>query len=189
MIRTACRFLRDGWLISLTTERRCTVSGRGRGLLLWQELPFGSATKGNRTAVADRPRGNIRDKIATRWREYRIGFCDVASPTNQRVLVAALIPARTICGHKVPTVQFQPHDDRVLLLWVAIATHSASLPCPQKGRPNHVVYGDGQPSIAARMERYAVGSCDCPACTHPHGHRHRDGRVLELRRTANWAFS
>ena len=112
--------LYEGRMVDLFDHRaKMYVSGRGRSAL-WQELPFGSATKG----IGPQWRighANIRDKIATRWREYRIGFCDVASPTNQRVLVAALIPARTICGHKVPTVQFQPHDDRVLLLWVAIA--------------------------------------------------------------------
>jgi hypothetical protein len=112
--------LYEGRMVDLFDHRaKMYVSGRGRSAV-WQELPFGSATKG----IGPQWRithANIPDKVATRWQEYRIGFCDVASPTNQRALVAALIPHGTICGDKVPTVLFRPLDDRLMLLWLGIA--------------------------------------------------------------------
>jgi hypothetical protein len=95
------------------------VSGRGRAAV-WQEIPFGSPTK----AIGPQWRieqTKIPDKVDTRWRQYRIGFCDVASPTNQRALVSALIPPHVVCGDKVPTLLFHPVDDRLTLLWLGIA--------------------------------------------------------------------
>jgi hypothetical protein len=52
---------------------------------------------------------------------YRIGFCDVASPTNERSLIAALIPPNTICGDKVPTVVFERGGPADMLLWLSVA--------------------------------------------------------------------
>jgi hypothetical protein len=64
---------------------------------------------------------NIPGKAIDRCGRFRIGFCDVTGPTNQRSLVAALIPAHAICGHKVPTLLFAPHNDLLALLWLGIA--------------------------------------------------------------------
>jgi hypothetical protein len=52
----------------------------------------------------------------------RVGFCDVAGQTNERSLMAALIPPGVVCGNKVPTILFpnDPREDR-LLVWTAIA--------------------------------------------------------------------
>ena len=112
--------LYEGRMVDLFDHRaKMYVSGRGRSAV-WQELPFGLVDK------AIRPQwrisnNKIPEKLATRWTEYRIGFCDVASPTNRRTLVAALVPPFTICGDKVPTILFRPHDDRLMLLWLGIA--------------------------------------------------------------------
>jgi hypothetical protein len=112
--------LYEGRMVDLFDHRaKMYVSGRGRSAV-WQELAFALPGK------AIRPQWRISEtkiphKVARRWMEYRIGFCDVASPTNRRALVAALIPPYTICGDKVPTILFIPRDDRLMLLWLGVA--------------------------------------------------------------------
>jgi hypothetical protein len=54
-----------------------------------------------------------------------VGFCDVASPTNERTLVAALIPPGTICGHKVPTFLFEPEFEWSYMVWLSVANSFA----------------------------------------------------------------
>ncbi|MBF0561549.1 MAG: N-6 DNA methylase [Alphaproteobacteria bacterium] len=95
------------------------ISGRGRSSV-WEEIPFGSIAKsiGPQWRISNT---NVPSKAIDRWRCFRIGFCDVASPTNQRALVAAIIPANTLCGDKVPTIMFVPHNDLTSLLWIGIA--------------------------------------------------------------------
>ena len=48
----------------------------------------------------------IPNKLGDRTAHYRVGWCDVTAPRNERSLVAALIPPGVICGHKVPTLSF-----------------------------------------------------------------------------------
>jgi hypothetical protein len=98
------------------------VSGRGRSAV-WDDMPFGSPAK----RIQPQWRilsENVPDKLATRIDRYRIGFCDVASPTNQRALIAALVPPMTICGDKVPTIILSP-DPRDHLLWLGVANSLA----------------------------------------------------------------
>ncbi|MGB6114940.1 MAG: N-6 DNA methylase [Comamonas sp.] len=95
------------------------VSGHGRNVL-WEELPFGDPSK------AIRPQWYIvedvvPDKCRTRVKEYRIGFCDVGNATNQRALMAALIPPNTICGHKVPTFALDGATAADYMLWLGAA--------------------------------------------------------------------
>lgn len=95
------------------------VSGRGRSAV-WEDFPFGATGKRIQPQwriVADR----IPDKLGDRVNRYRIGFGDVASPTNQRSLVAALIPRHSISGHKVPTIEFEAGTLNDTLLWLGIA--------------------------------------------------------------------
>jgi hypothetical protein len=99
-------------------------TGRGRAAV-WEDLPFGDANKTIQPQwhVAAE---SVPDKCLTRIRKYRIGFCDVASPTNERTLVAALIPPDVICGHKVPTIVFKnAGSEWKLLLWIAVANSYA----------------------------------------------------------------
>lgn len=63
----------------------------------------------------------IPTKVLPRVRRYRIGFCGVASPTNQRSLVAALLPPQVVAGHKVPTIVLEGGVDADVLLWLAVA--------------------------------------------------------------------
>lgn len=94
------------------------VSGRGRAAV-WRPLPFGSEGKEilPQWRIAQ---DAIPQKIGNRWTRYRLGFCDVASPTNQRAFVAALIPPMVVCGDKVPTLELSDRrpESHLLLLGV-----------------------------------------------------------------------
>jgi hypothetical protein len=94
------------------------VSGRGRSAD-WQDFRFGSPEK----CIQPQWRigtERIPEKLGDRVYRYRLGFGDVASPTNQRALTAALIPPEVICGDKVPTIILSS-DPRDHLLWLGVA--------------------------------------------------------------------
>lgn len=95
------------------------VSGRGRAAE-WKYLSFGDEEKSIR-AQWRLPEDVLPEKLVDRVNQYRIGFCDVASPTNSRSLTAALIPAGTVSGHKVPTITLVGGDGGDLLLWIGVA--------------------------------------------------------------------
>lgn len=99
------------------------VSGRGRSAE-WVDLPFGKPGKGIQPQWRIHP-ANVPDKLIGRIDQYRIGFCDIASPTNSRSFIACVVPPRTICGHSVPTICFEPPDLRYLLLWLGLANSLA----------------------------------------------------------------
>jgi hypothetical protein len=113
----------EGRMVEAYDHRaKAYVSGRGRKAI-WRDLPFGTEKK-----IVPQWRigtGDVPNKIGDRWLRARAGFCDVASPTNQRAFVAALIPPRMICGDKVPTVLLENVDPRALLLWVGVANSFA----------------------------------------------------------------
>jgi hypothetical protein len=99
------------------------VSGRGRSAV-WDDLPFGSPIKRIQPQWRILPE-NIPDKLVGRIDRYRIGFGDVASPTNQRGLIAALLPGASVSGHSVPTIEFHDAGPEYLLLWLGIANSFA----------------------------------------------------------------
>ncbi|MCI1016447.1 N-6 DNA methylase [Herbaspirillum sp. C7C2] len=94
------------------------VSGHGRNVT-WEPLTFGTEEKCIRPQWRIVPE-KIPNKIHDRVRRYRIGFCDVGNSTNQRALMAAMIPPNTVCGHKVPTIEFEPSSPAIMLLWLAV---------------------------------------------------------------------
>jgi hypothetical protein len=99
-------------------------SGRARAAV-WEDLPFGSPQKSIQPQWYVHADG-VPDQAKLRIGEYRVGFCDVASPTNERSLVAAMLPRDCIAGAKVPTVMMQSdHPRRDLLLWLAAANSFA----------------------------------------------------------------
>lgn len=67
------------------------------------------------------PQRNIPNKVKDRINRYRIGFCDVTAPRNERSLVAALIPPGVLCGHKVPTILYPENTEWAYPLWLAAA--------------------------------------------------------------------
>jgi hypothetical protein len=99
-------------------------SGRGRAAE-WKDLSFASPDKTIQPQWYI-PREKVPDKCVERMGSYRIGFCDVASPTNERTLVTSIIPPGCLCGHKVPTICFEESDcDWYMVAWVAIANSYA----------------------------------------------------------------
>jgi hypothetical protein len=95
-------------------------SGRGRSAE-WANLPFSLPTKSIQPQWYI-PDNKIPEKTRERTELYRIGFCNVASPTNERSFVAALIPPKTISGHSVPTIVFTAKDPEWYYpFWLAIA--------------------------------------------------------------------
>ncbi len=96
-------------------------SGRGRAAV-WEDLPFGSAGKSIQPQWRI-PHKAIPGKCLERISKFRIGFCDVASPTNERTLIASITPPKTICGHSIPTILFEPDGESIwqYLVWITIA--------------------------------------------------------------------
>jgi hypothetical protein len=98
------------------------LSGTGRSSL-WEPYALGASQL--------RPQFWIRledvPKVSRhRTGQVRAGFCDIAGQTNERSLMAALIPPGVASGNKVPTILFpdDPSEER-LLVWVCIANSFA----------------------------------------------------------------
>lgn len=69
-------------------------------------------------------KNNLPGKIADRVERPRIGFCDITGQTNERSMLAALVPSGVVCGNKVPTISFDHLNGsaaRMSSLWLAIA--------------------------------------------------------------------
>lgn len=98
------------------------VSGTGRSSL-WEAYAIGDSRLSPQFWIrpSDIPRANQR-----RAGVLRVGFCDIAGQTNERSLMAALIPAGVVCGNKVPTILFpeDPSEER-LLVWLSVANSFA----------------------------------------------------------------
>jgi len=94
-------------------------SGRGRAAV-WEPLAFSSHAK-KIVSQWTVYREAVPNKIGDRWCKYRIGFCDVASPTLPRALVATLIPPNVVCGHTVPTISFGEGEEWAYIPWLAVA--------------------------------------------------------------------
>lgn len=69
---------------------------------------------------------NLAAKALARASSSRAGFCDIAGQTNERSMMATIIPSGVVCGNKVPTVVFQddPQGDKAML-WVCIVNSFA----------------------------------------------------------------
>ena len=112
--------LYEGRMVSQFDHRaKAYISGRGRAAE-WVELSFERQEKSIRPqwCIAT---DKVPTKLGDRIHRYRIGFCDVASPTNERTLVAALIPPGCVCGHKVPTITFDRGFEWIYMMWLAVA--------------------------------------------------------------------
>lgn len=93
------------------------VSGTGRKAL-WKPYPIGQSHLSPQFWI---DLSNIPVANRNRTEVLRAGFCDIAGQTNERALMACLIPAGVVCGNKVPTILFpeDPSEER-LLVWVSI---------------------------------------------------------------------
>lgn len=65
--------------------------------------------------------GSLAPEARSRVCRLRAGFCDIVGQTNERTMMAALIPPGLASGNKVPTVLF-PNDqsEERMLLWVGV---------------------------------------------------------------------
>lgn len=93
------------------------VAGTGRRAI-WEKFSLGQAR------TAPQFRISLRDVPASaraRANRPRCGFCDITGQTNERSMMAAIIPPGVVCGNKVPTVLFpgDPSEER-LLVWCAV---------------------------------------------------------------------
>jgi Eco57I restriction-modification methylase len=94
-------------------------SGRGR-VAVWEDLPFASAGK----SIQSQWRilaGRIPDKARERTKRYRISFCNVGSPTNERTMIGTLIPPGCICGDSAPTITFKTEFEWAYMIWLSVA--------------------------------------------------------------------
>ena len=91
------------------------VRGRGRGAKWQVQQPFGATLA---------PQWRIRatglpSDLERRISHQRAGFCDVTGQTNERTVLAAVIPPGVVCGNKVPTIDFLFEEQTYA--WVGIA--------------------------------------------------------------------
>ena len=93
------------------------VSGEGRSAK-WLTLPPGQSTIQPQFWVRTQALSVV---VQERVNRTRVGFCDITGQTNERSMMASLVPPGVACGNKVPTVEF-PNDRSVdrLLLWLAV---------------------------------------------------------------------
>jgi hypothetical protein len=93
------------------------LSGSGRRGI-WQPFLLGNAYLQPQFYIGQE---HLSKEARRRANLERAGFCDITGQTNERSMMAALIPAGVVCGNKVPTVMFpgDPSRER-LLVWCAI---------------------------------------------------------------------
>tara|TARA_R110002033_G_scaffold84993_1_gene135427 strand:+ start:1788 stop:3971 length:2184 start_codon:yes stop_codon:yes gene_type:complete len=98
------------------------TSGTGRKAV-WDSMPVGkSSIRAQFSIFPD----ELPSKLKERIKVSRAGFCDIAGQTNERSMMATLIPPNVVCGNKVPTVSFSGDDaNERALLWLSIVNSFA----------------------------------------------------------------
>jgi hypothetical protein len=107
-------------------HHRFGVKGYARGTgrrAVWEANPIGASRLRPQFWIDPlRVPASNRERTST----PRVGFCDIAGQTNERSLMAALIPSGVVCGNKVPTIIFPDDPSRErLLAWSAVANSFA----------------------------------------------------------------
>ncbi len=95
------------------------VAGQGRRAKWSVQFPFDSHLQPQWVMEPD----DIRLNRSERINRTRAGFCDITGQTNERTMLAALIPDGVICGNKVPTLDFASECQGAA--WVGIANSLA----------------------------------------------------------------
>ena len=91
------------------------VAGQGRRAEWSVQSPFDSYLQPQWVMELE----DIRPSLTERINRTRAGFCDITGQTNERTVLAALIPDGVVCGNKVPTLDFS--SDSQGAAWVGIA--------------------------------------------------------------------
>jgi hypothetical protein len=114
----------EGRMVDAFDHRaKAYLSGRAR-TADWVELAFGDAQKAIRPQWYA-PTATLPEKLDGRQFHYRVGFCNITSPTNERTFLSTLIPRDCICGNKVPTISFEDGYDWAYMVWLAVANSFA----------------------------------------------------------------
>jgi len=92
------------------------LSGTGRAAR-WAPLPPGRSAV--RAQFWIRPT-DVPASAVNRISVKRVGFCDVTGQTNERTVVASMLPPAVVAGNKVPTLLFEG-DERCWLAWSWLA--------------------------------------------------------------------
>ena len=91
------------------------VAGTGRRAEWRVQPPFQAALQPQwYIDVAD-----LHPRVRERIEHTRAGFCDITGQTNERTVLAALVPDSVACGNKVPTLDLRSHVHAEA--WVGIA--------------------------------------------------------------------
>jgi len=102
-------------------DHRATIYKSGHGThTVWSECEFGASNK----AIGPQwyiPRKNLPTKLLGRITVHRVGFRDVARPSDERSLIACLIPPDCVCGDKVPTLTFPTGYEWAYMVFLAVA--------------------------------------------------------------------
>ena len=116
--------LYEGRMVGLFDHRaKGYRSGKARNAD-WVEFAFSDRSKRIQPQFFV-PDEELPDKLGARPHSCRVGFCNIASPTNERTLVATLIPPGAVCGNKVPTITFEDGFDWFAAFWVGVANSFA----------------------------------------------------------------
>ena len=91
------------------------VSGRGRRAKWQVQDPYKVPLRPQWFIAQEDLRPHTKERVA----KPRAGFCDITGQTNERTVLAALIPEGVVCGNKVPTIDFSSVAQACA--WVGIA--------------------------------------------------------------------
>lgn len=91
------------------------VSGTGRSAA-WSINPLGDSKTNPQFWIR---REDLPTSVAARITRARVGFCDITGQTNERSMLAALVPPGAVCGNKVPTITFA--NESLAFLFLAVA--------------------------------------------------------------------
>lgn len=96
------------------------ASGSGRRAI-WNSVPLGEPCKIRPQFWF--PLQGLSEPVRARVETLRVGFCDITGQTNERTMLAARIPAKVVCGNKVPTILFNRDraNEQISNCWLAIA--------------------------------------------------------------------
>ena len=63
----------------------------------------------------------LSPEIKNRVNHTRVGYCDIAGQTNERSMMAAVVPKDVVCGNKVPTILFGGEfSEEHMYLWLGV---------------------------------------------------------------------
>ena len=91
------------------------ISGSGRNAI-WE--PCNQGLFPQFYIAKDKLSPEVQDRV----KRIRVGYCDIAGQTNERSMMATVIPQDVVCGNKVPTILFKGENaEDYMYLWLGVA--------------------------------------------------------------------